>query len=196
MDVDATWTPLTAEFDYRWKLIKDGQFHCEPEVKDTTKWCISQCLFVNGKAAYLVWELKGSIKKDNLTFTTKFLWLLVRHCLSPTVADNIVTYDRAVLMDAMIAGFEVDFAWLLQAVIHKRNFKATTTYSFPCMVFALWRSVGVPVWHIEVINSLLRQVDIGLIWDKANELAPDRRPCIKVQSLGENLAATVEKAYI
>ena len=58
-------------------------------------------------------ELKGAIKKANLTITAKFLWLLVRHYLSPTDADNIVTLDRAVLMAAMIAGFEVDFAWLL-----------------------------------------------------------------------------------
>ena len=58
-------------------------------------------------------ESKGSIKTDNLTFTAKFLWLIVHHSLSPTDADNIVTWDRAVLMTAMIAGFEVDFAWLL-----------------------------------------------------------------------------------
>ena len=51
----------------------------------------------------------GAIKKANLTFTVKFLWLIVRHCLSPTAADNIVTWDRAVLMAMMIAGFEVYF---------------------------------------------------------------------------------------
>ena len=55
-------------------------------------------------------EPKGAI---NLTFTMKFLWLIVRHYLSPIIADNTVTWDRAVLMTAMIAGFEVDFAWLL-----------------------------------------------------------------------------------
>ena len=88
-------------------------------------------LSVDGEGADWVTELKGAIKKSNLTFTTKFLWLLVRHCLSPTAADNIVTWDRAVLMAAMIAGFEVDFAWLLQAVMHERAFKVTTTYPFP-----------------------------------------------------------------
>ena len=77
---------------------------------------------VDAEGADWVNEPKGSIKKANLTFTTKFLWLLVRHCHSPTIADNIVTWDRAVLMAAMIAGFEVDFAWLLQAVIHERAF--------------------------------------------------------------------------
>ena len=58
-------------------------------------------------------EQKGAIKKANLTFSAKFLWLIVRHCLFPTAADNIVTWDRAVLMAAMIAEFEVNFAWLL-----------------------------------------------------------------------------------
>ena len=59
-----------------------------------------------------VTESKGDIKKANLTFTAKFLWLIVRYCLSPTTADNIVPVDSAVLM-AMIAGLEVDFSWLL-----------------------------------------------------------------------------------
>ena len=83
-------------------------------------------------------EPKGAIKKAKLTFTTKFLWLLVRHCLSPTAADNIVTWDRAALMAAMIAGFEVDFTWLLQVVMQERAFKFTTTYPFPCVIFALY----------------------------------------------------------
>ena len=88
---------------------------------------------------------KGAIRKANLTFTAKFLWLIVRHCLSPTAANNIVTWDCAFLMAAMIADFEVDFAWLLHAVIHERAFKVTTTYPFPCMIFSIWRSVGVSV---------------------------------------------------
>ncbi len=71
-------------------------------------------LLVDGKGADWVTETKGSIKKANRTFTTKFLWLIIRHCLSPTAAYNIVTWDCAVLMAAMIAGFEVDFSWLLQ----------------------------------------------------------------------------------
>ena len=94
-------------------------------------------------------EPKGAIKKANLMLTTMFLWLLVHHCLSPTAADNIVTWDRAVLIAAIIAGFEVDFAWLLQAVMHERDFKVTTTYPFPCMIFALCRTAGVPIWHID-----------------------------------------------
>ena len=79
-------------------------------------------LSINVEDANWVTESKGAIRKVSLTFTAKFLWLIVRHCLSPTVADNIVTRDRAILMVEMIAQFEVDFAWLLQTVIHERDF--------------------------------------------------------------------------
>ena len=35
--IDATQTPLTAEFDYRWQIVKDGQFLREPALRETTK---------------------------------------------------------------------------------------------------------------------------------------------------------------
>ena len=98
----------------------------------------------------MVTEPKGDIKKDNLTFMAMFLWLIVRHCLSPTDVDNIVKWDRLVMIVAMIVGLEVDFAWLLQAVMHERAFNVTTTYPFPCVIFSLSRSAGVPIWHVEL----------------------------------------------
>ena len=67
----------------------------------------------NSEDSDWVLETKGSIKNSNLTLTSKILWLLVQHCLSPATIDNIVSRDRAVLMVAIVAGFEVDFAWLL-----------------------------------------------------------------------------------
>ena len=79
-------------------------------------------------------------------------------------------------MAAMIARFEVDFAWLPQAVMHERDFKVTTTYPFPCMVFSLCRSAGVPIWHVDQLKTPLSTVDIDLIRDEANELAPHRGP--------------------
>ena len=121
-------------------------------------------------------ETKRAIEKANLTFTAKFLWLIVRHCLSSTAADNIVTWDRAVLLAAMVAEFEVDFAWLLQEVMHERAFKVTTTYPFPCMIFSLCRSAGVPIWHIEQHKTPLGTIYIGLIRNEADELAPRRGP--------------------
>ena len=112
-DVDANLTPLTADFDYQWQIVKDSQFLREPSLRETTKRWMTLHLSVDGEGADWVTEPKGAIKKANLIFTAKYLWLIVRHCLSPTVADNIVTWDRAVLMAAMISGFEVDLAWLL-----------------------------------------------------------------------------------
>ena len=133
-------------------------------------------LSIDGEGSDLVMEPKGAIRKANLTFTAKFLRLIVCHCLSPTAADNIVTWDRAVLMAAMISGFEVDFVWLLQAVMHERAFKVATTYPFPCMIFSLCRLVGVPIWHIDQLKTPLDTVDIALIRDEVNELAPCRGP--------------------
>ena len=145
-------------------------------------------LSVDGEGADCFTEPKGAIKKASLTFTTKFLWLIVRHCLSPTAANNIVTWDRADLMAAMTVRFEVDFSWLLQAVMHERDFKVTTTYPFPCMIFSLCRSAGVPIWHIDQLKPPLGNVDIGLISDEANELAPCKGPHPELPPLGDNLA--------
>ena len=106
----------------------------------------------------------------------------------------IVTWDRVVLMAAMIANFEVDFAWLLQGVMHERAFKVTTTYPFPCMIFSLCRFTGVPIWHIDQFKTLLGTVDIGLIRDEANEFAPHIGPYPVLPPLSENLYDTVAHA--
>ena len=123
-----------------------------------------------------------------LSFTTIFLWLIVRHYLSPTTADNIVTWDRAVLMAAIIAWFEVDFSWLLQTVMHERAFKVTTTYPFPCLIFSLCRSAGVTIWHIDPLKTSQGTIYIGLIRDEANKLATRRGPRPEFPPLGKNLA--------
>ena len=88
---DTTRTPVTAEFDCRWQVVKDGQFLREPALRETSKRWMDLHLSVDGEGADWVTEPKGAIKKENLTFTAKFFWLLVRHCLSPTAADIIVT---------------------------------------------------------------------------------------------------------
>ncbi|TMX05316.1 hypothetical protein EJD97_024783 [Solanum chilense] len=188
--IDATRTPITAEFDYRWQIVKDVQFLRKPTVRQTTKRWMALHLSVDGEGADWLTKPKGAIKKANLMFTTKFLWMLVRHCLSHTTADNIVTRDRAVLMAAMITGLEVDFVWLLQAVMHKREFKVTTTYPFPCMIFALCRSAGVPIWHVDQLKTPQGTVDVGLIIDEANELAPRRGPHPELPPFADDLADT------
>ena len=112
----------------------------------------------------------------------------------PTAADKIVTWDHAVLMAEMIARFEVDFSLILQAVMHERTFKVTTTYPFKCMIFSLCRSACVPIWHTDHIKNLLGTLDIGLTREEANKLAPRIGPRQKFPSLGDNLADTVAQA--
>lgn len=91
------------------------------------------------------------------------------------------------------AGFEVDFPSLLLEVIHERAFKALTTYLFPCMIFELYKVVGVPIWHIDVLRTPTVTVDIGLINNEANEEAPKRGTRVEVQTLGEKLTITIEQ---
>ena len=148
----------------------------------------------DGEGADWVTEPKVAIKKANLTFTAKFLWLLVCHCLFLTAVDNIITWDRAVLMEVMIDGFKVDFAWLLQAVMHERASKVTTTYPFPCMIFSLCRSAGVPIWHVDQLKTPQGTVDVSLIRDEANELAPRRGPRPELPPLADDLVDTVAQA--
>ena len=97
-------------------------------------------------------------------------------------------------MAAIIAGFEVDFTSLLQAVMHERAFKVTTTYSFPCMMFSLSISAGVPIWHIDQLKTPQGTVDVGLIRDEANEVAPRRGPRPELPPLADDLANTVAQA--
>ena len=61
------------------------------ELRETTKRWKALHLSIDGEGSDWVTQPKGAIKKANLTFTAKFLWLIVRHCLSPTFVDNMVT---------------------------------------------------------------------------------------------------------
>ena len=120
--------------------------------------------------------------------------MIVRHCLSPIAVDNIVIWDRAVLTGAMITRFEVDFAWLLQEVTHERDFKVTSTYPSPCMIFSLFMFAAVPIWHVDQIKTPLGTIDIGLIRDETIELAPHRGPRLEFPSLGDNFDYTEAQA--
>ena len=78
--------------------------------------------------------------------------------------------------------------------MHERSFKVTTTYPFPCMIFSPCRSAGVPIWRVDHLKTPLGTVDIGLIRDEANELAPRRGPHPELPLLVDNLADTVAQA--
>ena len=93
------------------------------------------------------------------------------------------------MIAAMIAGFEVDFTWFLQAVMHERAFKVTITYPFPCMILDLCRSAGVPIWHVDQLKT-----HVVLIRDEANELDPRRGPRPELPPLADDLADMVAQA--
>ena len=59
---------------------------------------------------------------------------------------------------------------------------------------SLCRSAGVPIWHVDQLKTPLGTIDIGLIRDEANELAPRREPGQELLLLGDNLADMVVQA--
>lgn len=48
----------------------------------------------------------------------KFFWLLVPYKLSPRMADYVLTWDRAVMVEALVEKLEIDFARIIIAEIH------------------------------------------------------------------------------
>ncbi|WMV33243.1 hypothetical protein MTR67_026628 [Solanum verrucosum] len=109
-----------------------------------------------------------------LRFATKFCWLLVRNRVSPTLADNVVTEDRAVMLAAMIVGLEIDFACIYIAKIHEKAFRAATTLPFPSLIFLQCRDSSVQVWDCHMLLNAAKTLDIGLIRDNATVAAPCR----------------------
>lgn len=94
---------------------------------------------IDGERSDWVLDPRGLINKDNLTFVAKFFWLLIRHRLSPTNIDTVLTWDRAVLVATMVVKLEVDYAQVLISVIYERDFKTSTTYPFACLIFRYTR---------------------------------------------------------
>ena len=97
-------------------------------------------------------------------------------------------------MAVMIAEFEVYFAWLLQAVMHKRAFKVPITYHFLSMIFALSRSVSVPIRNVDQLKTPQANVDVDLIRVKANEFFPRRGPRLELPLLVDDLPYMVARA--
>ena len=79
-------------------------------VRETTKRWIAQHISMDSDGADRVMDPRGLIKKANHTFSAKLIFLLVRHCLSPTTSSIIITWYRVVLVAAMLAGLKVDFS--------------------------------------------------------------------------------------
>uniref|UniRef100_M1E102 Integrase core domain containing protein n=1 Tax=Solanum tuberosum TaxID=4113 RepID=M1E102_SOLTU len=139
------------------------------------------------------WDIvrSGAFQRNAEQREVVLLWLAR---VSPTKVDNQVTWDRAIMVAALVAGVEIDFVRMLLAEIHERAFRTSTTYHFPCLIFHLCRDSGVPIWHCDKLVHPTGALDIGLIRDKANVAAPRREPQIAVPPLGTDLADTVGQA--
>lgn len=69
---------------------------------------------------------------------TKFLekawWALVRHHLSPTNGDNILSPNRATLVPKIMKGYEIDIAKIIAREIHDWVVSTETILTFPCLL--------------------------------------------------------------
>uniref|UniRef100_M1DX37 Integrase core domain containing protein n=1 Tax=Solanum tuberosum TaxID=4113 RepID=M1DX37_SOLTU len=140
---------------------------------------LAKYIAADGERAEWVAAPQLGIRKATLIFVAKFFWLLVRNRVAPTKADNQLTWDRAVIVAALVTGVEIDFACMLLAEISERAFKTSTTYPFPCLIFQLFRDSGVPIWNCDRLIHPIRTLDIGLIRDEANVAAPRREPRLR-----------------
>lgn len=61
-----------------------------------------------------------------LNFVDQFLWLLVQNRMSPTQADNVLTWEMTIMVAALVVGLEIYFSQMMLAKIHERAFKTST----------------------------------------------------------------------
>ena len=152
--------------------------------EEIKKWLAQYLAIDYERPDWLIYP-RGMIKKATLTFMTILFRLLVGHRLSHRKAHNVLTWHRAVMVAALVAGLEINFAKLMLAVI-QRAYMTSTTYPFLSLIFQLCRDVGVTIWTYERQCRQAGTVDIGLIKDEANVAAPHRGSRIKFPPLTEN----------
>uniref|UniRef100_M1DII0 Integrase core domain containing protein n=1 Tax=Solanum tuberosum TaxID=4113 RepID=M1DII0_SOLTU len=183
-----SWSLNTTEFEYRWDIVWSGAFQRNAEQREAIILWLAKYIVADGERAEWVAAPRLGIRKATLNFVAKFFWLLVRNRVSPTKADNQLTWDRAVMVAALVAGVEIDYARMLLAEIHEKAFKTSTTYPFPCLIFQLCRDSGVPIWHCDRLIHPTGTLDIGLIRDEANVAAPRRKPQVELGAIVVPLA--------
>uniref|UniRef100_M1DSQ8 Integrase core domain containing protein n=1 Tax=Solanum tuberosum TaxID=4113 RepID=M1DSQ8_SOLTU len=123
-----SWSLNTAEFYYSWDIVRSGAFQRNAEQREVVILWLAKYIIADGERAEWVATPRLGIRKATLNFVVKFFWLLVCNRVSPTKADNQLTWDRVVMVAALVAGLEIDFARMLLAEIHERAFKTSTTY--------------------------------------------------------------------
>lgn len=107
-----------------------------------------------------------------LSFAAKVWWSIIRSRLSPTQGDNVVTWDRAVMLTSLLATLEIYFYQIIIAEIHERAFLKTTTMPFPYLIVCICREATVQVWHCDKLVEVRKTVNVGLVKDDVNPMAP------------------------
>ncbi|KAG5572275.1 hypothetical protein H5410_062041 [Solanum commersonii] len=143
-----SWSLNTAEFDYRWYIVRSGTFQRNAEQREAVILWLAKYIALDREHAEWVATPRLGIRKATLNFVAKFFWLLVCNRVSPTKADN---------------SHETEWSW----------------------------DSGVPIWHYDRLTHPTGTLDIGLIRDEANVVAPCREPQVEVPPLGADLADTV-----
>ena len=59
------------------------------------------------------------------------------------------------------------------------------------MIFSLCKSAGVPIWNVDQLKTPMVTIDVRIIIDEANELAPRRGPRPELPLLADDLSDTV-----
>lgn len=103
-------------------------------------------------------------------------------------------WNMAVMVETLVVRLEIYFAHLMLAGIHEMAFNTATTYPFPWLIFYMCRDAGLSIRHCHTHRRPTGMLDIGLIKDEANVVAPRRGPRVLVLPLGKNLADMVEQA--
>uniref|UniRef100_M1DS47 Integrase core domain containing protein n=1 Tax=Solanum tuberosum TaxID=4113 RepID=M1DS47_SOLTU len=139
----------TMEYDYMMGVVQSGAFQRDVEQRETLLQWMASHITDEGERTKWVCHIILPIRMATMSFTAKFFWTIVYTRLSRTQANNMVTWDKVVMVATLVAGLELDFARIFIAEIHERAFKTTTTLPFLCLIFHLCRAAGVPIWHCD-----------------------------------------------
>jgi len=109
-----SWSLNTAEFKYRWDIVRSSAFQINAEQREAVILWLAKYIAADGERAKWVAAPRLGIRKATLNFVAKFFWL-VRNRVSSKKADNLLTWDRAIMVAALVARVEIDFARMLLA---------------------------------------------------------------------------------
>uniref|UniRef100_M1DLE4 Integrase core domain containing protein n=1 Tax=Solanum tuberosum TaxID=4113 RepID=M1DLE4_SOLTU len=90
---DHTWDLNTAEFDYRWDVVRSGAFTRNAEQREPVILWLAKYITADGERPE---------------------WVIAPQ-VSPTKADNQLTLDKAVMVATLVAELEIDFARMLDS---------------------------------------------------------------------------------